>query len=258
MALFIGGVVGAVVVPGSDADSSASTAALADAPAALAGLPSSTFHMEMKVSGAGIDGFNLTMDGVQQPVSGLASIVQELPSPTGGRLKMHLVQDHATSYLAVPDERRRAAGGKSWVSFDATGFQPAGFSSNPSAMLDVLKGMGSDVTTVGHERVDGVNTTHYRTTIDAKEVADRVPGLASMGDLSGLPAIPIEVWIDGKGLPRRMRERFEFAGATMTMALTFSDFGTAPAVEVPAARDVLPVESSDAAFRLVFGFSPAV
>ena len=75
-------------------------------------------------------------------------------------------------------------GGKPWIKVDlnAVGKQ-AGIDlsqftqlgTDPSRMVDWLRTVSGDVTTVGTEKLDGVDTTHYRATVDLSKYPDLVP-----------------------------------------------------------------------------------
>ena len=79
--------------------------------------------------------------------------------------------------------------------------------SDPSQALDYLRATGS-VETVGTEQVDGVETTHYKGTIQLDKVVEQVPAdqqeqvrkaIEQLKKQTGLTEIPTDVWVDGDG-----------------------------------------------------------
>ena len=84
---------------------------------------------------------------------------------------------------------------------------------DPRTLLDVLKAASAQIETVGSEELHGVETTHYRATIDPREYANVAPtetheelfSLAEqLGVQSGLATLPVDVWFDSNGLVRRL------------------------------------------------------
>jgi hypothetical protein len=139
--------------------------------------------------------------------------------------------------------------GKEWVKLDMSkvtkdlGFNAKGLLGTTTA--DVLRELGRTTTpvkTIGEEEIDGVETTHYRGTIDPKKIpaADRLAKLTS-------PAFkPIDAWVDDDGLLRQVKLDYttkvttngtERAHVTLTMKL--HDFGATVDVEAPAAATVV-------------------
>jgi len=253
--IFIGGVIGAIVVPSSDTKSVAEispAAALARASDAVTNAPSATFKLEMHVTAEG-QSFDLTMDGVQEPAAHRSSITEQIPTPTGS-ITLNLVQEGQTLFLAVPAERRSKSRGKAWLSLDASSLQPQGLSdTDPLANLQLLKAPNSDVKKIGRETIDGVETVHYRATIAGQEVLNRIPSLKAMAGNTQLPNIPLDVWVDDGGHPRLVQERFSASGATVAVNLSFSNFGNAPQIAVPAASEALPVASLEKALPILVG-----
>jgi hypothetical protein len=126
--------------------------------------------------------------------------------------------------------------GDKWIKIDGSQLQAkagatsggpvGGFNGvgDPSAILDYLKGAGADVTTVGHESVGGVDTTHVHATLSmdqalASSGADRSKLEQSLQKLTGGDAesitslsFPVDVYVDGDGYVRRVAIDYDFAG----------------------------------------------
>jgi hypothetical protein len=106
----------------------------------------------------------------------------------------------------------------------------------PTQYLDFLQG-ATVVTKVGSDQVDGAATTHYRTTVDLNAAVKKTSGDAAVAinrDIASFqsPLIPVEVWIDGQGLVRKLTAALGLKATTSGAAFhaqltfTFSGFGT--------------------------------
>jgi hypothetical protein len=149
-------------------------------------------------------------------------------------------------------------GGKPWMRLDlqkagkAAGVDLGGLlgggSQNATDSLALLRHAG-DFSSVGSETVGGVETTHYRGTIDLEKAAES--GGASADTIkrlleSGPPTqYPADVWIDDSGLIRRLTTSYDesLGGKTMSMSMTMdmSDYGAAVDVSAPPANQVFDV-----------------
>jgi len=134
--------------------------------------------------------------------------------------------------------------GKEWVKLDMSqmtkdlGFNAKGLLGTTTA--DVLHELGRTTTpvkTIGEETIDGVETTHYRGTIDPKARAvGRLEKLTS-------PAFkPIDAWVDGDGLLRQVKLDYTTKVATngterahVTLTMKLHDFGATVDVGAPTA-----------------------
>jgi hypothetical protein len=112
---------------------------------------------------------------------------------------------------------------------------------NPADFLDSLHGI-ADIREVGHERIRDVDTTEYDGTIDLGKAIDRAgPDARSRLEkaLSVMEAsVPVKVWVDGDGLPRRMQIAVDVQKMSMTMTMEFYDYGVAADVAPPPADQV--------------------
>jgi hypothetical protein len=117
-------------------------------------------------------------------------------------------------------------------------------------MLRYLRATSGQVTRVGQEEVRGVKTTHYKATIDLRKMPKLGRGSAERLIAAGSPAtMPIEVWVDGRKLVRRMRMQIAMklpatagpaAGQEMDLDETIElyNFGPKPRIEPPPADQV--------------------
>jgi hypothetical protein len=127
---------------------------------------------------------------------------------------------------------------------------------DPSQLLDYLKATTAGVEEVGTEEVGGVETTHYRGTIQLDRVAEQVPpeqreqaeaAIDRLIEQTGATEIPVDAWVDGDGLVRRLEYSYsaevQVPGSdpqkvASVVTMEFSDFGTAVDVEPPPADQV--------------------
>jgi hypothetical protein len=152
-----------------------------------------------------------------------------------------------------------------WVSFDITkldqitGIDVSSLRSvnqgNPSQTMVYLKAAGT-VEDQGTEDIDGVSTTKYHAVIDL----DKVPSLApadqrdavrtsvkTLKDTYGIKELPLDVWIDGDGLPRKLfyviSTTVQGSKVKTTLTMHLSDYGTTVNVEPPPANQVTDLAS---------------
>jgi hypothetical protein len=105
---------------------------------------------------------------------------------------------------------------------------------------------------VGTDTIDGEQMTHYTTSVDPSSKLDGLPAaeraqVRKALSRLGMQSVPIDVWVDGQGLLRRMRMSLGFGqalqGASMTMTLDLHDFGTTVDVTAPPADEVFDATS---------------
>lgn len=99
--------------------------------------------------------------------------------------------------------------------------------------LEQMQKAVADTKTVGTETIDGVETTHYRFTID---VAAYNKELGTAGALTG-NTFDYDLWADSEGLMRKMETtmKLKVAGQKIetTMSATLSDFNEPVTIEAP-------------------------
>jgi hypothetical protein len=117
-------------------------------------------------------------------------------------------------------------------------------------LAGALKALGlsdaSSVTTVGHETVDGVDTTHQRVMIDvAKALQGKVDNaqLQQFLQLLGNGTVPVDVWIDGSGLVRKESFTAGANGLNATVNVSYRDIGAPVDVAPPPASDTIDLSS---------------
>ena len=141
----------------------------------------------------------------------------------------------STIYMVSPLFKSSIPAGKAWVKIDltksgrASGFDFTSFSAaTPRQALELLR-QARKPTKVGTEKIDGVETTHYRATIDAA----KVPKEKLLGGAE-VTYEPVDVWVDGSGRVRRMRLAYSAGAAgSSDMTMTLSQFGRPLTIELP-------------------------
>lgn len=159
------------------------------------------------------------------------------------RSPMLEVLSGTSGWLSVPPEERGQEAGSL---FGAGG-------SDPSQMLEVLRGVSDDVEVAGREEIRGVPATRYTATIDLAHALEEVPvdqrpRLQAQLDTmtEGLGNVPVEVWVDDDGLARRLRIGLDqpsgAAGESIagSMTIDFFDYGQPVDIEVPSPDEVTP------------------
>jgi hypothetical protein len=164
----------------------------------------------------------------------------------------NVVSDGDVLYVAVPEAARQQTGGKPFARFDLSaavaqmGTPAGGEALSPMQSLEQLKSVGATIDEVGHESVRGVDTTHYRTTVDATRTLPGATGsLVPNAMLDQLRAVPYDVWLDDQDRPRRVETTVTITvpGAaasafSSTSTLELFDFGKPVTIDVPPADQV--------------------
>lgn len=209
--------------------------AIAAAAEKTQGEPGGRAAMRMKLT-APDPSESLTMTGqaVYDDAMERTEMLMNFRDPDSGDLvEMEMVMDGSVLYFSssalgdLPGDSR-------WMSLDLSAVTGMDFSvpteSDPQSELEALED-ATGVRKLGKEEVRGVQTTRYA-------------GLLSEEDTT----MRLEVWVDAKGLVRRMRMFGEPPGGDdgptrIDMRMDFFDFGPVPAIEVPAENEVFDATS---------------
>lgn len=185
-----------------------------------------------------------------------------------GAATFDVLFDGTVVYMGFPAEiaaQLPGAAGRRWVKLDVAqvaGLEGTGLdrlqqlNQDPSQILDYLRATTDEVESLGEQEVRGVDTTRYRAVVDLRRVPDAVP--AELRDATrasidlligqlGAGTLPIEVWIDGDGRLRRLKQIISLpAGAgtsTTEVTMELYDFGTKVEIEPPPADEVIDLAS---------------
>ncbi len=156
-----------------------------------------------------------------------------------------------TVYVKPPAGEAGLPAGKTWAKLtleDAAkqnGFDLGSKQLDPKQVTDMLKDAG-DSTKIGTDTIDGVETTHYRVLVDTKKALEQQSAEDKAQAEKALKAVgvdrlPLDVWIDGDGLLRRLTAKLGGEGSFFTLALRLdlSDYGADVKVDLPPADAVV-------------------
>ena len=196
------------------------------------------FQMSARIGG---HGETLAFDGPGEIADHGKRVHMQLSLPASmlgaggnGTARLDVVSANNTYYLHGGPFEQIAPG--KWVKVKSTdpSFQLG--QNDPSQMLQYLRAT-SNVDDVGKDTVRGVDTTHYAARVQLDKVADKVSpdaarALKQAARTLGTKEIPLDVWVDGDGLVRRVKMNWHPKGGSLVMALDLFDFGDVH-VDVP-------------------------
>jgi hypothetical protein len=254
----------------------AAVTALRSAPDAAADARTGQLEMVVEVSPPEAEGepFEITASGSFDLAAEQMSMTMDMgalfdrlaessdePVPPGLGGDWDVRVDGDTFYLRVPI-LQMFTGTDGWLSMTANdvgaaadGFGLGAGTYDPSKILDSLRGVRGEPEVVGEEEVRGVATTHYRATIDVERAVAQAPeeqrtqveaALEQLGDPE-IPEIPVDIWLDDDGLPRRLSIDLGHAPAgvlgdagAMTLTMEVFGYGEPVDIEIPSADEVTP------------------
>ncbi|MFE6287659.1 LppX_LprAFG lipoprotein [Streptomyces sp. NPDC057877] len=180
-------------------------------------------------------------------------------SPTqSGEAEIRLLDQ--VMYIGGGAEMAKELDGKSWMKMDLSalgednplnldelGAGQAG--QNPAAESGFLAG-AEDVEKVGTETVDGVETTHYKGTVDLDDLRKATKGesrtLREQREKSieqyekmGVESLKMDMWIDGEDRAKQFRMQGDATGGPLDMTVTFLDYNQPVDIEAPPAADTV-------------------
>jgi hypothetical protein len=227
--------------------------------------------------------FSMTMSGIPNAPSGSITIAgkgafdyrrqagrmtMDMGSALGnlappGSARVDVVFEGLVMYMRMPFLTRLIPGGRPWLKLDLeeagrqAGVDLAALSqvgqSDPTQYLTYLSGASDDVREVGRQSIDGVPTTHYHAEIDLGKVLEQAPAsvreraqasIEQLQDMLADDTMPVDVWIDRRGLPRRMSSSYEMKvpDSEDTFDIRYSveigDYGIRVRVKPPPASQV--------------------
>jgi hypothetical protein len=230
------------------------------APDALDAAGTSRFEMKVTAVGQGVDStFGAT--GEQDLAEGTLRMTTDLGLDATRTETLVLGE---TIYLRSPLFELFTGDPESWVRIeleDAAG-RAGGLdvdtlvegNTGPAALVQQLRGAADDVEELGTEQVRGVDTRRLRVVVDTDLAIEQSPAevreqLRAFAETSGLPVTyPMEVWIDGDALIRRVRTVVEVedetAGpVTQETTLELFDFGLPVDIEAPDDAEVVDLRT---------------
>jgi hypothetical protein len=183
-------------------------------------------HVDMEMTGP----FQAKAQGdtAYGPDGSEMQLTMEMSNLPGGALEMVLVDGKA--YMSMPGVTEPGTFFEVDQSNPAFGSLDDGLS--PADSFKAFDAGLEKVEEVGTEEVGGVETTHYRLSVDARSALEAT----GQGNVPGLPkTLDYDVWLDSDDRMRRLV--YELAGTKLTMDMT--DWGKEVSVEAPSPDDIV-------------------
>lgn len=103
---------------------------------------------------------------------------------------------------------------------------------------------------VGTEKIDGVETTHYKGTVtldefrkslksESKATREQREKSLEQYEKMGVDALTMDMWIDGDDRTKQFRMKGDADKGKLDMTITFVDYNKPVTVEAPPAKDVM-------------------
>lgn len=183
--------------------------------------------------------------GQSQTMEGQARFGEEgveMKASSTGAQPMELILIDQAMYLKSAD----LGTGDKWLKVDLSDpnslFGMIGKATDPEVMFKAMEAP-KKLELVGTEEVDGVETNHYRITMDPTKYLEAMEFPPAMADMMPKELVT-EMWVDGDDLPRKFSQSLEvpaMGGGKPTSTSsegTYSDFGTDVEIEAPPADQV--------------------
>ncbi|MDT7573418.1 MAG: hypothetical protein QOE05_3592 [Actinomycetota bacterium] len=240
LAVLVAGVTGAAL-RGHDDDGKDVLSIVKAASATAAAQKTMRATYEFRLSGSGLD---VTSTGSMVSDNARRLATGTITAPGLGEIDLRSVA--GVSYLQLPNGRADASG-HHWVSFRSLQPGTAVGGQDPMAFLNLV-GDPEKVEDLGEQKVNGVQTTHYRVHIDPARLSE---GMAKSGANITVPPgtfeqmkdAAAELWIDDDNLPRRMSMSMGIQQVKGTFRFDFFDYGKPVEVTAPDSSDVTEVAS---------------
>ena len=123
--------------------------------------------------------------------------------------------------------------GNMWIKMDTATDPSLAASADPVQQLRAFRSAVTDVTEVGKEDVNGVDTTHYTVTVDTTKMTTDATSTAGLP-----PTMTYEIWLDGEGRTAKMVIDLTSAGVAGSTTMTFSKFGEPVTIVAPPADQI--------------------
>ena len=166
----------------------------------------------------------------------------EMKASSTGAQPMELILIDQAMYLKSAD----LGTGDKWLKVDLSDpnslFGMIGKATDPEVMFKAMEAP-KKLELVGTEEVDGVETNHYRITLDPTKYLEAMEFPPAMADMMPKELVTAR-WVDGDDLPRKFSQSLEvpaMGGGKPTSTSsegTYSDFGTDVEIEAPPADQV--------------------
>ena len=179
----------------------------------------------------------MTMSGMSvagQDVGDITALI----TPDAMYMKMPMLADR----LGKPWIEMKFSDLKAQSGFDFSQFTSQAEQMQPAQYIQQLEAAG-DVRAVGTETVNGIETTHYSGSVSLAESLSHYSAsmrqqLESVMKQAGFTGSDIDVWLDDKGLVRRVHSSAEGGKGTFTFSMDVLAYGVPVDVTPPPASEV--------------------
>ncbi len=227
-----------------------------------------TMTMSIEGAAAGAESGTIEMTGVQGWAPASMDITMKGSMLSAGDPdapeQMRMVMLDNVMYMDMGEKQAAEMDGKRWMKLDmkaaadesgdkALQKQLTGgldnMNQDPAQQLALLLD-SPDLKHVGAEKVNGMETEHYKGTLTFEQMlaANESTKLLSKEEhdklienvkKTGLKGYDTEVWVNKDGYPARMDIGMEMAEGTVQIRADYSDYGTKAAVQAPPASETV-------------------
>ncbi|GAA3392170.1 hypothetical protein [Streptomyces roseoviridis] len=222
--------------------------------------------MTMSMRGVGAQSGTATLTGVQgwdpaaMDITMRGSLLGAGDPDAPDQTRMIMLD--GVMYMDVGAERAAETDGKRWMKLDLeAAAQESGDTALQKQMTGGLDNMNQDpaqqlalllespdLKHVGAEKVNGMETDHYKGTLSVEQMLkankssklltkEQHDSLVAGVKKAGLKGYDTEVWVTEEGYPARMVVGMSMAQGTVHMRADYSDYGARAAVQAPPAED---------------------
>ncbi|MEV4946178.1 hypothetical protein [Streptomyces sp. NPDC053755] len=211
-------------------------------------------------------GGTMEMTGVQGWNPGVMDITMKgsmlKAGDPGAPERMRMIMLDNVMYMDMGAERAAAMDGKRWMKLDMGAAAKGGDAGLRKPVNGTLGQMNQDpakqlalllespnLEHVGAEKVNGVETQHYKGTLSVEQMLDANQAksavlsekerkeLVAKVEAAGMKGYDTEVWVDADGYPSRMVVGMTMAVGTLQVRADYTDYSTTTSVQAPPAED---------------------
>ncbi|MFI9768294.1 DUF1396 domain-containing protein [Streptomyces sp. NPDC052415] len=191
-----------------------------------------------------------------KPTVAMSMKMTALDQGADGSVEIRLVDK--VMYIGGNAGMAKEMDGKSWMKLDMSALGEDAFGGagnpaagraeqNPAADSALLTG-AKDVREIGTEKVDGVETTHYRGTVTLDTLRDalkdedkatrekREKSIEQYEEL-GVDKLTMDMWVDGEDHTKQFRMKGAADKGPLDLTITFLDYNEPVSVQAPPAKD---------------------
>ncbi|MFD6414809.1 hypothetical protein [Streptomyces sp. NPDC060194] len=229
---------------------------------------SSKVRMTMSIPGAAGAGGAMELSGVQGWDPSVMDVTMkggELAADPEAPESIRVIMVDNVMYMDMGAKAAADMGGKRWMKLDLAAAAKASGDPSAEAALQQTGGLENinqdpaqqlallldspNLKHVGPEKVEGVDSQHYKGTLTFKEMLDANKSLDVLGgkdrealvenvEKAGIKGYDMDVWVNKDGYPTRMKVGIDSKAGKITMDAYYSDYGATADVQPPAEKDV--------------------